>query len=431
DKTELEKALDTAVGFDNLDLNDPEDKAVDDALKAGQEIEGDLNATPEQVKKAAESLNKALDAKAKQDAKDDADKEKQDALNELNAELEKANAVNKENYTPNSVETLADAVQDGQAIVDAPNDKTADEIKKTTQLVKDAQNALQTKADKTKLNEAIIKAEDKGVQEALDEAKKVQADPNADQNTVDAAKDALNNVVNVKQEQDAKDAEAKQDALDELNKALETAKTVNKADYTPNTVTSLDNAVKAGETAKADINKTPLELKQAAKAINDAKDALQTKADKTELEKALDVAVAFDNLDMNDPEDKAVDDALKAGQEVEGDLNATPEQVKKAADDLNKALNLKAEQDAKEAAEKAKQENKVDKTELDKSIEKAENINYYDPGDKEDATVLDALSNAKEVEAAADALQIDVDKAKSELDKALNAKAEQDAKEAA
>ncbi|RZI04832.1 YSIRK-type signal peptide-containing protein [Staphylococcus condimenti] len=299
DKTELEKALDTAVGFDNLDLNDPEDKAVDDALKAGQEIEGDLNATPEQVKKAAESLNKALDAKAKQDAKDDADKEKQDALNELNAELEKANAVNKENYTPNSVETLADAVQDGQAIVDAPNDKTADEIKKTTQLVKDAQNALQTKADKT------------------------------------------------------------------------------------------------------------------------------------ELEKALDVAVAFDNLDMNDPEDKAVDDALKAGQEVEGDLNATPEQVKKAADDLNKALNLKAEQDAKEAAEKVKQENKVDKTELDKSIEKAENINYYDPGDKEDATVLDALSNAKEVEAAADALQIDVDKAKSELDKALNAKAEQDAKEAA
>ena len=158
---------------------------------------------------------------------------------------------------------------------------------------------------------------------------------------------------------------------------------------------------------------------------------MQTKADKTELEKALDVAVAFDNLDMNDPEDKAVDDALKAGQEVEGDLNATPEQVKKAADDLNKALNLKAEQDAKEAAEKVKQENKVDKTELDKSIEKAENINYYDPGDKEDATVLDALSNAKEVEAAADALQIDVDKAKSELDKALNAKAEQDAKEAA
>ena len=428
---ELEKALEAAKAVNKTDYTPNTVTPLDDALKAGQEIEGDLNATPEQVKKAAESLNKALDAKAKQDAKDDADKEKQDALNELNAELEKANAVNKENYTPNSVETLADAVQDGQAIVDAPNDKTADEIKKTTQLVKDAQNALQTKADKTKLNEAIIKAEDKGVQEALDEAKKVQADPNADQNTVDAAKDALNNVVNVKQEQDAKDAEAKQDALDELNKALETAKTVNKADYTPNTVTSLDNAVKAGETAKADINKTPLELKQAAKAINDAKDALQTKADKTELEKALDVAVAFDNLDMNDPEDKAVDDALKAGQEVEGDLNATPEQVKKAADDLNKALNLKAEQDAKEAAEKVKQENKVDKTELDKSIEKAENINYYDPGDKEDATVLDALSNAKEVEAAADALQIDVDKAKSELDKALNAKAEQDAKEAA
>ncbi|RZI00934.1 hypothetical protein EIG98_11835, partial [Staphylococcus condimenti] len=98
------------------------------------------------------------------------------------------------------------------------------------------------------------------------------ADPNSEQNTVDEAKNTLNDALNAKKEQDAKDAanKEKQAALDELEKALEAAKAVNKTDYTPNTVTPLDDAVKAGETAKADINKTPEELKQAAKAINDA-----------------------------------------------------------------------------------------------------------------------------------------------------------------
>ncbi|APR61207.1 hypothetical protein BTZ13_08310 [Staphylococcus condimenti] len=443
DKTELEKALDTAVGLDNLDINDPEDKAVDDALKAGQEVEGDLNATPEQVKQVTDDLNNALNAKKEQDTKDAEAKAKQDALDELNKALEAANTVNKTDYTPNTVTSLDNAVKAGET-AKADANKTPEELKQAAKAINDAKDALKEKADKVALDQAIKTAEalnnlepadteDKAVQNALDKAKEVLADPNSEQNTVDEAKNTLNDALNAKKEQDAKDAanKEKQAALDELEKALEAAKAVNKTDYTPNTVTPLDDAVKAGETAKADINKTPEELKQAAKAINDAKDALQTKADKTELEKALDTAVGFDNLDLNDPEDKAVDDALKAGQEIEGDLNATPEQVKKAAESLNKALDAKAKQDAKDDAEKVKQENKVDKTELDKSIEKAENINYYDPGDKEDATVLDALSNAKEVEAAADALQIDVDKAKSELDKALNAKAEQDAKEAA
>ena len=65
------------------------------------------------------------------------------------------------------------------------------------------------------------------------------------------------------------------------------------------------------------------------KEINQLIDALKEKADKTALEEALDKAVAYENLDDNDAEDKAVHDALIAGQEVEGDLNATPEEVQK------------------------------------------------------------------------------------------------------
>ncbi|WP_180364632.1 hypothetical protein, partial [Staphylococcus sp. HMSC061G12] len=73
-------------------------------------------------------------------------------------------------------------------------------------------------------------------------------------------------------------AKEHQDALDELNKAIEDAKAVNKDDFKPNTVKPLEDAVAAGEAAKADATKTPEELKEAAKAITDAQKALEAKA---------------------------------------------------------------------------------------------------------------------------------------------------------
>ena len=69
---------------------------------------------------------------------------------------------------------------------------------------------------------------------------------------------------------------------------------------------------------------------------------------------------------------------------------------------------------------------KANKTELEKAITNAENFNSYDPGDKEDAAVLEALSNAKEVKADANASQATVDAAKEALNKALKVKAAQD-----
>ncbi|MGO3726229.1 YSIRK-type signal peptide-containing protein [Staphylococcus carnosus] len=667
DKTELEAALDKAVAFDNLDMNDPEDKAVDDALKAGQDVEGDLNATTAQVEKVSKDLNDALDAKAKQDALDAAAKDKQAAFDELNKAVDAAQKIEQAEFTPESVKPLETAKEAGKQLA-ADNAATPEQLKGATKLIQDAINQLVTdkseltkqieaaqaleplnnsatdqilkntldaaiavkndpnanpqaikeatwnledeinnkiaadaiealrtavnkvnaadepaytpnsfaplkvaavegqsilddpssaslpetiakakeinqfidglkeKADKTELEKALDAAvafdnldmndpEDKAVDDALKAGQNVEGDLNATPEQVKKAADVLNEALDAKKAQDAKDTDAKtkQAALDELNKAIEAAKAVTKSDYTPNTVTPLEKAVKAGETAKADTNKTPEELKQAAKAINDAKDALKAKADKTELEKALDKAVAFDDLDLNDPEDKAVDDALKAGQEVEGDLNATPEQVKQAADVLNEALDAKkaqdakdadekakqdakdvdektkqaaldelnkaieaakavnkadytpntvtpldnavkagvtakadtnktpeelkqaakaindakdalkakAEQDTKDAAEKVNQENKVDKTELSKSIAKAESINFFDPGDKEDAAVLDALSNAIEAAANPNISQTKVNETVAALNSAIATKNAQDTKDAA
>ncbi|WP_180364622.1 hypothetical protein, partial [Staphylococcus sp. HMSC061G12] len=67
-----------------------------------------------------------------------------------------------------------------------------------------------------------------------------------------------------------------------------------------------ETAVTAGETAKDDATKTVEELKAATKAITDAKNALDKKADKTELNTSVTTAENLGALDTNDKEDKAV-----------------------------------------------------------------------------------------------------------------------------
>ncbi|PTK46727.1 hypothetical protein BUZ61_15870, partial [Staphylococcus nepalensis] len=172
-------------------------------------------------------------------------------LDALKAELEKAKSVDKDAYTPNSVKPLTDAVTVGQAIVDAPKDKTVEEIKKATQALKDAQAGLVAKADKAELDKAINNAEgltldptdkeDKAVQDALDKAKAVLEDPNATQAEVDAAKDALNKAVEAKTAQDK--ADAVNTALEALKAELEKAKAINQNEFTPNSVEPLVDAM--------------------------------------------------------------------------------------------------------------------------------------------------------------------------------------------
>ncbi|PTJ16982.1 lectin-like domain-containing protein [Staphylococcus simulans] len=352
-KAELEKSIVTAEGLGQLDANDPEDKAVQDALTAAKAVEADQNADQAAVDAAKKALDDAINAKKAQDAKEakEAADAKQAALEALKAELEKAKAVQKDNFTPDSVKPLTDAETSGQAIVDAPDGKTTKEIEAATQALKDAQKDLVQKADKAELQKAIDKAtglgqldpadkEDKAVQDALATANTVNDNQNATPQEVQQATEALNNAIAAKEHQDA---------LDELQKALDDAKAVKKDDYKPSTVTPFEVAVQAGEAAKVDTSKTPQELKEAAQAIKDAQKALETKANKAELEKSIATAEGLGQLDPTDTEDKAVQDALNKAKEVQADPNASQDAVDAAKKALDDAINAKKAQDAKEA----------------------------------------------------------------------------------
>ncbi|WP_199791772.1 FIVAR domain-containing protein, partial [Staphylococcus simulans] len=492
-KDELNKVINNAEGL-TLDPTDKEDKAVQDALAKAKEVQADPNASQDAVDAAKAALEDAINAKNAQDAKEakEAADAKQAALDALKAELEKAKAINKDDYTPNSVKPLTDAETTGQAIVDAPNGKTTEEIEAATQALKDAQAGLVAKADKVELDKAINNAEgltldpadkeDKAVQDALEKAKAVQANPNATQDEVNAAKDALNKAVEAKTAQDK--ADAVNAALDALKAELEKAKAINKDDYTPNSVKPLTDAEAAGQAiVDAPTGKTVEEIEKATQALKDAQVGLIQKADKSELQNAIDKANAIDNLEATDKEDKAILDAVAAGEKVKADGNATPQEVadatkaindaiaakehQDALDELNKAIedakavnkddfkpnSVKPLEDAIKAGETAKAdvtktpeelkeaakaindaknnlEAKANKDELNKAITEAEGLTL-DPKDKEDKAVQDALDKAKAVLEDPNATQEAVDAAKDALNKAVEAKKAQDAKEAA
>ncbi|WP_176747551.1 FIVAR domain-containing protein, partial [Staphylococcus sp. HMSC056D08] len=491
-KDELNKVI-TAAEDLTLDPADKEDKAVQDALAKAKEVQADPNASQDAVDAAKAALEDAINAKNAQDAKEakEAADAKQAALDALKAELEKAKAINKDEYTPNSVKPLTDAETTGQAIVDAPDNKTTAEIEAATQALKDAQAGLVAKADKAELDKAITTAdglnldptdkEDKAVQDALEKAKAVQANPNATQDEVNAAKDALNKAIEAKTAQDQ--ADAKQAALDELKAELAKVAKIDLNQYTPDSVKPLtDKEIEGNAIVAIPDAKTTEEIKAVTQALKDAQAGLVQKADKAELQKAIDAANALGNLDAADKEDKALQDAVAVGEKVNADGNATPQQVADATKAINDAIAAKEHQDALDELQKAIDaanavnkddfkpntvkpledavaageaakadatktpeelkeaakaitdaqkalEAKANKDELNKVINNAEGLTL-DPTDKEDKAVQDALAKAKEVQADPNASQDAVDAAKAALEDAINAKNAQDAKEA-
>ncbi|PTK55296.1 hypothetical protein BUZ61_13650, partial [Staphylococcus nepalensis] len=297
DKTALKIAINTANGHNNLNPNNPVDKALQDKLAVANEVNTNDDATADQVKTATDDLNTAITAKKAQDdqiAKDAA--AKQAALDALNDELNKVKALDKTTYTPNTVTSLTEKQTAAQAIADAPETKTTEEINAATKALKDAKDALVPKADKTDLQKALDTAkaitgleptdkEDKAVQDAIDAAQTVNKDDNATPQQVADATKAINDAVATK---------AHQDALDQLNKALEDAAKVDKTDYTADSVKPFDTAVKAGKTAAGDNTSTVEALNNATKAVQDA--TAQLVPDKSKLDTAITEAKALEPL---------------------------------------------------------------------------------------------------------------------------------------
>ncbi len=206
----------------------------------------------------------------------------------LEAAIRAAEAVDKDQYTPESVKALDDAFSAAKA-VQAKEDATQAEVDEAAKAVNDAIAALEARpvepeVSKEALNKAIEEAEKvekdkyteasvKVLEEAVAAAKVVQAKEDATQAEVDEAAKTLNDAIAVLEVRPVEPEVSKE----ALNKAIEEAEKVEKDKYTEASVKALEEAVSAAKAVQAKEDAAQAEVDEAVKAVNDAVTALKEK----------------------------------------------------------------------------------------------------------------------------------------------------------
>ena len=395
DKTELQAYYDEVKDLD-LDLY-VDGKEKDDFIAALQ------NAFD--VLESEESIQKDVDdAKTALEAARDALIEKQQEVDKsaLQEAIRDAEAVDLNDYISTGQDAFTDALADAKEIFENP-DATQQQVNDATEALKAAQSDLIQKADKTELEEAIQNAEkidtddftSTGKQEFIDKleaAKEVLANEDASQADVDKAAEEL------KAAQDGLVAKADKTELEE---AIQNAEKIDTDDFTSTGKQEFIDKLEAAKEVLANEDASQADVDKAAEELKAAQDGLVAKADKTELEEAIQNAEKIDTDDFTSTGKQEFIDKLEAAKEVLANEDASQADVDKAAEEL------KAAQDGLVA--------KADKTELEEAIQNAEKIDTDDFTSTGKQEFIDKLEAAKEVLANEDASQADVDKAAEEL----------------
>lgn len=192
DKSALNDLIETAQALDPEDYTGASWTEVEDALAEAVAVAADSDATQTEVDAAYAVLKAAVDALT--------ERADNSALVEL---IETAKALDEDDYTTGTWAALEDALAAAEAVA-ADSNATAEEIAAAYDALKAAMDALVQPGDKTELRELIDKAdslfesdysqgqwEDSGIEDALADAVAVYTDPDATQEEIDAACEAL------------------------------------------------------------------------------------------------------------------------------------------------------------------------------------------------------------------------------------------------
>ena len=401
---------------------DAKKKAYDDALAAAKRIDAKSNATVEEVKKAKEDLANAAAALDGQATNKDA----------LKAEIAKENDVKAsakyKNGSADKKQAYDDALAEAKRI-DAKTDATQAEVNKAKQDLANAAAALDGQpTDKDALKAEIakdttVKADDKyknatenskkAYDDALAEAKRIDAKTDATQAEVNKAKEDLANAAAALDGQptdkDALKAEIAKDPTVKADSKYKNATDEKKEAYDK----ALEEAKKVDEkedATQAEVNKAKQDLANAAAALDGQptnKDDLQT-----EVNKENDVKGSDNYKNATDESKKKYDDALQKAKDVLADSNASQAEVDKAKEDLaNAAGALDGQPTDKDAL----------KAEIAKDPTVKDDDKYKNATDEKREAYDKALEEAKKVDEKEGASQAEVDKAKEDLANAAGA----------
>ena len=391
-------------------------KAYDDALAEAKRIDAKTDASQAEVNKAKEDLANAAAALDGQPTDKDA----------LKAEIAKDPTVKAndkyKNATENSKKAYDDALAEAKRI-DAKTDATQAEVNKAKKDLEDAAAALDGQpTDKDALKAEIakdptVKADDK-YKNATDEKKEAYDDALAEAKRIDAKTDASQAEVN-KAKQDLANAAAaldgqptnKDDLQSEVNKENSVKDSDSYKNGTEESKKKYDDALQKAKDVLADSNASQAEVDKAKKDLEDAAAALDgqpTDKDALKAEIAKDTTVKADDKYKNATENskKAYDDALAEAKRIDAKTDATQAEVNKAKEDLANAA----------AALDGQPTNKDDlQSEVDKENSVKDSDTYKNGTEESKKKYDDALQKAKDVLADSNASQAEVNKAKEDL----------------
>ncbi len=349
DKTTLQAKVDQ-IHSENLVSNDYTSESwaeLEKALQQADAVLKDPTATQAEVDVALSVLKKAYDGLEKVSSVVDKSKLKA-KVDEIAAENLSA-----EKYTEASWQALQDALEKASKVLADPKatqaevDKALAELKKARQNLKEAT----TPVDKTKLQakvdeidgenlvaEDYTKASWQALQDALEQANKVLADPKATQAEVDKAlaalKKARQGLIDVNNPVDKSKLYDKVDQIDDEN--------LNEDDYTAASWKALQKALEKAREVLADPKATQDEVDAVLAALKKARQELthiDKDVDKSKLQNKVD-QIKDENLDEDDYTSsswKALQKALEKAKDVLADPKATQAEVDKALADLKEA----------------------------------------------------------------------------------------------
>lgn len=395
DKSKLQDLVNQGNALNKNDYTKDSQSALEQALQSAQGVLDDDNAQSSQVEDEYNKLKKVIDGLEKKPDK-----------SELQKAVERADALNPDDYTDDSKAGLDDAVKKAKEVLDDP-DASKDDVDNALKDLNDVLDKLTEKADKSELQKTVDKAHEinpddylsdslPDFNEALENAESVLADNNATQDDVDNAKNALEDAMS--------NLEKKPDKSD-LKNLVDKAEMLDPDDYTDDNKSKLQNAIDNAKDVIDNEEATQEDVDSAKDELQNVLDNLEKKPDKTKLQNLVDEANEL-NPEEDNEDVQNFKDALENAQKVLDDPDATQQNIDNAYDRL------------KEAMDKLTGKEYTDKSELQDIIDRADKL---DPDKYEDPSEFnEALKHAKDVLNDENATQQDIDDAVKRLQDAMD-----------
>lgn len=377
DKTQLSATIENAKGYLSGDYTEKTLKALEDAVKTGEEILKDENASVTEVSNAVKDINDAINGLLEVVHKEDAQ-----------ALYDKVKDTKEEPYTLDSYKAFTDALSNLEKAL-----AKTEEEGLTKEELAEAQNALQTAYDNlvkyvapdtTAIDEAIAKAKDvkegdystqtyNALQTALKKAEDTLGIYKVTQSQVDTALEELNNAYNA--------LSADETALHD---AVAKAKGYAEGDYTPNTWNALQSVIKEAEALMGTGAKQSV-IDAMKTKVDTAVAQLVKRADTSALQEAINKGTTELEGNYTQSSKAILQTALDEANQILSDANATQAQVDSATSKINSAIEGLVEIGDKEALQSL----------YDELVKLDEND--YTPASWAQAQLGNALDTAKKV----------------------------------